>query len=71
MLGMLVALREREFRKKKAAFPFSLLLPWSRLGVAEGCVRDEVVTLCYHHHHLASGCVGVVVKLFLATSTSR
>jgi len=44
MLGMLVALREREFPKKKAAFPFSLLLPLLRLGVGEGCVRDEVVT---------------------------
>jgi len=27
-------------------------------------VCDEVVTLCCRHHHVASGCVGVVVKLF-------
>jgi len=39
-----------------------------RLRVApngvEGCVHDEVVTLCCHHHHTVRGCVGVVVKLF-------
>jgi len=70
MLSWVRALRGREFLRKKAVFPFSLLLPLLCLGVAGGCVCDEVVTLCCRHHHVASGCVGVVVKLFLVTMTS-
>jgi hypothetical protein len=52
---MLLALREREFRKKKATFPFSLLLPRSAACWLAGLFRSSLRRVFVDYFHVGCG----------------